>query len=310
MVPGMNKNSYKLLTLIAAVLLIGGLSSTAEASGTGLTIQPVKASYTLTPGQSVTDNIILKNPSIDAFVTSSVQDFLPIAGSSNLEFVAKAAGVTSVVDWIKVDAPKGGFQFKAGADINIPYTLTVPKDAEPGSHFGVIFFLAQDANGAAGQSLKIGTQVGMLVLVTVPGSHLQKGTIDSFTTSGFIQHGPVHFDITFENTGTVYFEPKGTITITNMFGSTVGTVPVNGQVVLPTGKRDITADWPVNLLFGPYNAAISLYDGDGNVISANNVHFFAFPVWYIVSILILLILLYVIFVFLKRKVSFSVSLKK
>ncbi len=310
MAPGiLNKHSRTLASLVAIIALAGGFAATANAASTGLTIQPVKASYTLNPGESITDAIILKNPGIDAVVTPTVQDFIPVKGSSNLEFVSKAAGVTSVVDWIKIDAPAGGFPFKSGSDISIPYTLTVPKDAEPGSHFGVIFFKAEDASAKSG-ALKIATQVGMLVLVTVPGSHLQKGTINSFTTDSFIQHGPVDFKILFDNTGTVYFEPKGTITITNMFGHKVGDVSVNGQVVLPTGEREIDTQWPANLLFGPYNATVSLYDGEGSLITANSVHFFAVPIWYILSLLVILVILYVIFVFLKNKVSFSVSLKK
>jgi len=295
---------------IAAFLLVFTISShaTPAHAGTGLTVQPIKMSYTLTPGQSVTDSINLTSAGGDAVVYPSVEDFAPIAGSNNINFLDRSGGATSVMDWVSIKTPTQ-FDFKQGEAKVVEFTITVPKNAEPGSHFGVILFNAVD-KVSANQSLKIGTQVGVLVFVTVPGSHLQKGKIDSFKAPSFVQKGPIDFTIRFENTGTVHFEPKGTITIKNMFGRTVGSALVQGQVILPTGVRDIVATWPANLLFGPYTASINLYDGDGDLITADSVHFFALPIWYIIIFIIVFLALYAVIVFLKKKVNFSVSIKK
>ena len=295
------------LAVVALLSAIWGISSPAHAS-IGLSIQPVKVSYTLNPGQSVTDSVLVTNAGSDAVVYPSVLDFVPVAGTSNISFVGSTQGVTSVADWVSVDSPKS-FDFKPGDSKTISFTVSVPKDAEPGSHFGGIFFRAIDAN-AASSSLKIGTQVGMLVLVTVPGSHLEKGKIDGFSTAGFIQGGPVDFDIKFENTGTVFFEPKGDIKVKNIFGRTVADIAVQGDVVLPTGERDIAISWPSGFLLGPYTASLVLYDGEGNQLTADAVSFFALPVWYIVGLLVALIVIYGIIVFLKRRVSFSIAIKK
>ena len=51
-------------------------------------------------------------------------------------------------------------------------------------------------------------------------------------------------------------------------------------------------------------------NGPTSLITANTVHFFALPVWYILGIIVILIALYALMVFLKKRVSFSVSLKK
>ena len=291
--------------LFAVIALVP--ASSAQAS-IGLTVQPIKMSYTLTPGQTVTDSINLTNAGEDAVVFPKVEDFIPIAGSSNINFLDRSGGATSVLDWVSIKEP-AQFDFKKGEAKVVEFTITVPKNAEPGGHFGVVFFKAVDKTAAA-QSLKIGTQVGVLVLVTIPGNHLQKGKIIGFKTPSFIQHGPVDFTTTFENTGTVHFEPKGTVIIKNMFGRVVGSVPVQGQIVLPTGQRDIVSIWPANLLFGPYTATISLYDGEGTLMTADAVRFFALPVWYIVIFLGIFVLLYAVILFLKKKVNFSVSLKK
>jgi uncharacterized repeat protein (TIGR01451 family) len=286
------------------------LSPIVSKADTGLTVQPVKVLYTINPGQTVTGTITLTNAgSSQALVTPTVQDFVPLANSTNISFVGKAPGVTSVEDWVGLTVPPQGFELNINETRQINFTITAPKDAEPGSHFGVILFRATDASNAS-QALKVGTQVGVLVLVTIPGNHLEQGKIGSFKTAGFVQKGPISFDLLFENTGTAYFQPQGTVTIKNIFGRVVGTAPVNGQIVLPTGSRDINISWPANFLLGPYTASVSVYNSGGDLIGTANARFFALPIWYIVSAIIVLIALYLIFVFLKKKVNFSVSLKK
>lgn len=279
-------------------------------ASTGLTVQPVKVLYTINPGQSVTGTITLSNAGdSEALVTPSVQDFVPSAGTSNIQFTGRAPGVTSVQDWVSLDVPPQGFNMNVGDTRQIGFTIAAPSDAEPGSHFGAILFKATDASSAS-QALKVGTQVGVLVLVTIPGNHLEQGKIDSFKTAAFIQKGPVSFDLLFENTGTAYFQPQGTVTIKNLFGRVVGTAPVDGQIVLPTGSRDITISWPANLLLGPYTADVSLYNSGGDLVGTASAHFFALPIWYILGFLAIVVVLYLLFLFLKKKVNFSVSLKK
>ena len=293
------------LPILSLVLLFG--ASVAKAN-TGLTIQPVKASHTINPGETVSGVISLTNASEDdARIEVTVEDFIPAAGSG-LQFVGRAEGLTTVRDWIAI-GEKDSFVFKKGESRAIPYTIKAPADAEPGSHFGVAFFKA--SNLLETGQLKISTRVGMLIFVTVPGSNLQKGKILNFTGPKFVQKGPVDFKIKFENTGTVHFEPKGIITLANMLGKKVGEIPVSGQVVLPRGVRDLTAQWDFKgLLIGRYAAELKIIDGEGNELTASGLAFYAFPVWYILGFIALVIVLFFGFKFLRRKIKFSVSINK
>lgn len=250
-------------------------------ASTGLTIQPIKISLTLRPGETATSTILLTNASdSDVSVSETLQDFIPVAGAEGIQFIGRTEGVTTVRDWITLPGGGTDFLFKKGASREVEYRITAPPDAEPGSHFGVIFFKASDPSATG--SLKVGTQVGVLVLVTIPGAHLQKGNIISFVAPWFTAGGPVPFTLRFQNTGTVYFEPKGQITITNMLGQKVGSVPIEGQVVLPTGVKDLHFDWQGDgLLFGQYRAAATVVDGDGNALTSREVTFYAAPLWYI-----------------------------
>ena len=293
--------------LFLSAAFIGGVTKTD--AGTGLTIQPVKISQTINPGDEIQGKIYLANASEDdVIVTLKVEDFIPSAGTSNIQFIGRAPGLTTVRDWVSVDE-KTEFVFKKGEDKTIPYTIRVPKDAEPGGHFGVVFFKAVKKSDSE-QQLKVGTQVGMLIFVTVPGNHLQKGEVKAFTAPKFLTSGPVPFILTFENQGTVHFEPKGSITIKNIFGKTVASVPIEGQVVLPTGIKDLHVQWLRTLLFGRYTADVALYDGDGALMSAESLKFWVLPIGYIIGVLVAFILLFLFFRFLSKKLSFSISVKK
>lgn len=296
------------LIIVFLFISLSGINFTKAA--TGLTIQPIKISHTIEPGQSATGIITLENNSDERTkVEVKVEDFVPDAGSTNINFIGRAEGLTTVRDWITIGGEQSFF-FNKGESRSITYTIKAPDNAEPGGHFGVAFFKASKADDGGAQ-LKVSTQVGVLILVTVPGNFLQKGKILDFSAPSFIQKGPVNFNVKFENTGTVHFEPKGKIKITNIFGKEVGEVPVRGQVVLPTGVRDLNAQWEVaGVLLGRYKATVSIFDGVGNVLTAEDIVFYASPIWYILEFILAIAVLFVALKFLRRKVKFSVSLKK
>lgn len=306
------RNTFFGLLVACLLSLVSCLLPSVALAGTGLTIQPVKVSHTLNPGEEVSGVISLVNASDDdndTLITLKTEDFVPAAGGEGVNFIGRAPGVTTVMDWITLgENNEHSFLIKRGESKGIPYTIKAPANAEPGGHYGVLFFKAQKTSKV--ETLNVGTQVGVLVLVTIPGNHLQKGRILDFTTKKFYQKSPISFSTRFENTGTVHYEPKGTIKITNIFGKEAGEVPVEGQVVLPTGIRNLTQDWNVEgLLFGRYNAELSIVDGDGEQLSTKSVSFYVFPIWYSAEFFGAVIFSYFVLRFMKKKVKINISIK-
>ncbi len=301
---------FKSILLLAAIVLFSFFSlsfgSGSVHASTGLSIQPIKISETVNPGQTITGSIFLNNVSdSDVKVSATVQDFIPVAGAEGLQFVGRAPGVTTVRDWITIQGDND-FLFKKDGTQTIKYTIAAPKDAEPGSHFGVIFFKASDPKAEG--TLKIGTQVGVLVLVTIPGEHLQKGNILEFSAPKFVPKSYIPFNLKFENTGTVYFEPKGEITITNMLGKQIATVPIEGQIVLPTGIKDLYFEWrSSSIIFGRYKAVANVKDGDGNILTSKEIVFYAAPLWYIGIFFLCVIGLYIVLKIIRKHVRISFS---
>ena len=237
-----------------------------------------------------------------------VEDFVPTAGTTNINFVGRAEGNTTVRDWVSIDALES-FVFEKGATKNIPYTITAPVGAEPGGHFGVVFFKATQIEDSG--QLKIGTRVGVLVYITIPGNQLQRGEIRDFKAPMFVQGRSVPFRINFENTGTVHFEPKGSITIKNIFNKIVAEIPVSGQTVLPTGSREIEVNWnKEGILLGRYTASVVLFDGEGNELSAEDVSFLAFPLKYLLYFIGAIVFIFGLLKYLRSKVQISITVSK
>lgn len=289
------------------IFVLPGISADAS---TGLTIQPIKVSHTLQPGESVSGIIHLKNESgNEVKVEVTKEDFEPSAGSDNkINFVGRADGNTTALDWIDLAIPDD-FTFEKGGSRTIPYTITAPLGAEPGGHFAVAFFKATEIGDTG--TLKVGTRLGMLIFITIPGNRLQKGELLDFSGPAFVESSPVTFAIRFQNTGTVHFEPKGTITIRNIFGRTVGEVPVSGQAVLPTAIKEWTVPWgTAGLLLGRYTADIEIIDGEENVLTAKSISFYAAPLWYTAEFFGAVILIFLILKFLKKRIKISISVNK
>ena len=163
-----------ILTLSAAFLTFLPVPTYAT---TGLSIQPLKVTHTLQAGESVSGVIEIRNAGDDAVnVETKVEDFIPLAGTYQIQFVGRAPGISTVRDWVTLDAPQS-FVLAKGATKNVTYTIKTPANAEPGGHFGVAFFKASDLPKNGQQQIKVGTQVGMLMLVTIPCTHPEKNTL-------------------------------------------------------------------------------------------------------------------------------------
>lgn len=302
----LHKSAYIFaLIMTSAIISVFVFADNILAGNIGLSIQPIKVTHTLKPGEEVSGVIEIKNASSGGVsVETRVDDFVPLAGTYNIQIVQRAPGVSTVRDWIALDAPQS-FVLAKDAKKDITYTIKVPSNADPGGHFGVALFKASELS-KGGQQLKVGTQVGMLILVAIPGSHLEKGNVLDFSGPKFVSKSPIDFTIKFENTGTAHFEPKGTIVITNMFGKEIGSVAVGGQVVLPSGVRDLTANVNFDgVLLGRYTADLKMVDGEGNEIASKSFAFYAFPLWYVLAFLATVAVLFFGIRFLKKNIKIS-----
>jgi hypothetical protein len=167
-------------------------------------------------------------------------------------------------------------------NVAVPFVLTVPTDAPPGSHFGAVFISVEPprlrSTGAA-----VGYEVANIVVITVAGDAATRAEIREFSTKRFVHSAlNVDFSVRIKNTGNVLVRPMGPLEITNMFGKRVAVFTFNESQggVFPDADRDFEFNWKSeDIGFGRYEARVSPVFGDaqGRQTISSTVTFWVLP---------------------------------
>jgi len=223
-------------SLLVAALLLPFSTSVFAA---GLTLVPPKFEFDVEPGTTIRDVIKISNQGTDTLVlTATVQDFVAGGETGEPAFIDASENdpSISISNWIQVTG-EDALLVQPGEKKEISFVISVPTDAEPGGHYGAVFFTPPAGGGQVAVTQRIGT----LVLVRVKGEINETGHLDTFgaypeTLAGeeiatssadmLFDSLPVSFATRYENTGNIHLKPAGKIEITNIFGQQVERVGV------------------------------------------------------------------------------------
>lgn len=306
----MKRNYYKIIFVFAIAVFGFYYPNTASA----ITLTPTRFELRGDPGETITEDIILINETqnIETFYSSFV-NFEAAGESGNPAFVEPKDGIGT---WMSTQE---SITILPSASETIPLTIKIPKNAEPGGYFGVVFFGTSPK--AQGGQVSIGANTGILVLLSVNGEVREEAGLFDFGTDKnkfFYKTLPVSFTYRFTNEGNDRIKPQGKITLLDTIfipADKIDANPVDGNV-LPGSTRKFKVDWikyerPLNYIppsgfFKKYwsevvyewkNFAIGLYSAHLNVSYGTQkehardfVFFFVFP-WelFIVMLLVLII---------------------
>jgi len=165
----------------------------------------------------------------------------------------------------------------------VPFVISVPEDATPGSHFGGVFVSVEPPRlrqtGAG-----VGYVVSSVISIRVTGDVIDTARIRSLSTDKIIySEKNVSFIAKIENQGSILIRPRGPMTIESTFSGKRETFIVNDNLagVFPGAVRDIAFTWESEGLgFGRYEAVLALvYDGQGGQRTIDATHsFWVFPI--------------------------------
>lgn len=278
--------------VMAAVLLIPSNShaQSQQPPATSISVSPPSYELSANPGNEITNTIRVNNPTNQQLeVSVSIRNFTALGEEGQVDLTEQDT-TYSLARWITVSPESSAIQPQATREFT--YTIRVPANAEPGGRFGSIVFKTS-AKPLEGQSgVSIGQEVGSLVFLRISGDVQEKSSIAGFKSVNTVnQYKPVGFEVRVRNEGNVHVRPTGTITITNMFGKKVATVPLDARNVLPDAVRNMTAEWKGGnkLIFGRYTATASVVYGSDNRIVTASTTFWGFP--YMIALVILGVLL-------------------
>lgn len=270
----------------------------------GLSISPPTFEFSANPGDSVSNSIRVENITDEALpVSVDVRNFSALGEEGQVN-LTKEESAYALASWIKVTPGTGTIPAKES--ITFEYTIDVPLNAEPGGKFGSIVFQTTPKQVESGTGVAVGQEVGALVFLKIAGEVTEKASIESFTTSNKLyEYGPVTFEARVKNAGNVQFKPRGTITITNMFGKSVQTIPIDSRNVLPDAIRKMNGEWKNKWILGPHTATLSLvYGSKGQIITAST-SFWGLPYKIVGAALIVLLLIGFVMVRGRRRLSKS-----
>ncbi len=227
----------------------------------------------------------------DEPVTFSVttQDFIVVDtnGTPNILPPNTLNNKYSASSWIGVSP--GYFTIQPHQKQELNYYLQVPQDAKPGGHYAAVIFEPIDKTAPKGSGASTVTKVGTLFYVGVKGDIKENAKVTAFTTNGFSEYGPIKILTQIKNMGDLHIKPIGNITITDMLGRKMATLPLDEHNIFPETARDFENIFNQKLLFGPFKATfLASYGKENNLPLMATLTFWVLP-WKIMLVVILVI---------------------
>ena len=291
-------------------ILIGIVGIGIAAPVHALTVSPARVEITGDPGTTLQGEISLFNEQEGArtFFTS-FENFEPSGDSGAPHFIGAKNGLAT---WIRADSR---VILESGQRATVPFSITIPKNAEPGGHFAAVFFGSQAPGTQGGGEVSIGGKIGVLVLLRVSGEVAEGGGLLEFTTKEkqrFFSALPIAFAYRINNTGGDRVVPRGEIKIKNTLQITSAKLLANEKEgsVLPSSARKFEVFWGEEPLsdesekigffgmalkelrefhFGWYTAKLDLVWGDDASQTAHSTYNFFVVPWQLLTIIILVI---------------------
>lgn len=269
-------------------------------------VGPGRTEISLKPGQTVTRYITVTNRVSDKRTFELVVE--DIAGGddgASIKLMGEERGPYTLKDYISF--PGTRLTLGLGERAQIPVTISIPPDAEPGGKYGSVLITTvqndanEDTDAAPIMQSPIIARIGTLFFITVPGDVKTGGETKSLSLIGapwWYEKGPIPFGIAYENTGSIHLNPYGELRIKNMFGEEVGYMQLDPWFVLPQSLRTREVSWDREFLLGRYTATVAINRGYDDIIDERTVVFWVLP-WKIVggTFLVIFIIIFTIRLF-------------
>lgn len=233
----------KILSVVVVAFIFSVLSIR---SAKALTLIPPSFEFQVKPGGTIETKVKLFNEEqVEKQFYTDTASFTASGetGNPTYDFTVPVEGLSS---WFVVE--KGPITLKPGDRVEIPVTINVPADAEPGGHYAVLAFSTTPPDTEGTQQIGVSASLGTLFLVRVEGEVVESGTIKEFgllSASTTLTRLPANFFVRYENAGNIHLRPSGKITISNLFHKVSGIVDVNPAkgATLPGTVRKYDPVW-------------------------------------------------------------------
>ena len=267
-------------------------------SGQSITLSPTSQSLTIQPGSSATGQLKLFNQGDVNYSVKIYPAAYSVSGEDYDQSFTKLPGAPDVASWFTFDKTKATLNANDQLDIN--YTIAVPKGTLAGGYYATAFAETQGNAGNAKNGVIVHQRVGAIFYLTVAGDLKTTGTLESWTVKT-LQKPPLEADLRIANTGNVHFPVEVNATVKDIFGRTKFKFNTQKEV-LPQTIRKIPIIWPST----PTIALVKVegtakFLGQTHQLGSHYVLVVSNAAWSVIGLIVALLLLWIMVPRLKER---------
>jgi len=260
----------------------------------------------------------------DTQVTLQIQlkPFEAKGENGELEYTSKTLEIFENTQILDADLPVESITLNPKQQKKLNLNINVLQDTSTSDYYFSVIFTSTDSYPVKSNSSINQVGIAANVLLSVGSLEIPKTALEEFSSNIFLEKGPVPFTIRVKNAGIHFIEPKGEITIKNMFGQFIGKLDLTNVNILSSSIRAIPNDvymqelrlkanldaktknpydfehpialWKENFLLGLYTATLNISMSDEGPIFTKTIRFFAFPFKILIVIIIIAIIVIVV----------------
>lgn len=267
-----------------------------------ITIVPPSIERSLNPGETAEGILKVVNDSNEALTFDvMIRDYIVKDNQGTPEVLPPntLSNKYSASAWLGVYPSR--FTLPAHKRQELNYYLQVPPDARPGGHYTAVMYQPLERVGVKGTGAAVETHIGTLFYIHVKGDIREDAKVLAFDAKKFNEYGPVKINTEILNNGDLHVRPKGSITVTNMFGQRVATQALSEHNIFPEREFLYTNNFGQKWMIGRYTARLAAtYGLNGNLPLVAVTSFIVFP-WKVASIAVLLVVVAILSVIAIRR---------
>ncbi len=262
-----------------------------------ITVAPAKQEVMVNPGEKTAVVIKFINQGATPISgTLGAADFIVEDSEGTPIFLEGTNTPTSprfaAVSWVEL--PYDHITIAPKNSVIIQAKINVPQDALAGGRYFGIYFEpgGEISNGTAenGAETPILIRLAGLVFLRVAGPVEESAFITQLTAPRFLEYGPITVKAEIKNKGNFHIRPKGTISITSVFGKKIDEKVIKEVNIFPDTSRFFESKLGQKWLFGKYKIELTAAYGETGKVLTAMVFTWIIP-WKLITIIILTIII-------------------
>lgn len=244
-----------------AALLLALLSWSSAQVTVG--VDPITKIFSASPGQSITQTLTIYNPNKVAAkirVAAYLSD-MNISDVGQISYLPANTVKESLAGWTTFSPSE--IQLDSESSAQVRYTIQVPANAKPGTHWAMLMFEAQDSAPLPGKALTaFRMRVAHTMYVNVQPTTLRGEIVGIFENPPKKDTDTYDIGVQYANSGNVATGVEGRIELRDAKGTLVATLPLPLELALPGRTLLLKASWGGPVPKGQYSALVILRDSD------------------------------------------------